>query len=140
RLVIDLPEVRVSGNRTFDTEAELISSVRVGAHPDKSRIVIDLADERDIENSVERIVDGLVVTVARREISLPNVEYAQTQPSIIEEQPMAQPSLPAVEPEAFAAADVEDPLVTLTGVSLENVGHDSNVLVAELSANSEYTL
>ena len=49
RIVIDVLNQQARINRIFNTEdMEYISGVRIGAHPDKSRIVLDLAQDDNL--------------------------------------------------------------------------------------------
>ena len=81
RVVIDIKNQKNRLNRVFDTQdSEFISSIRVGAHPDKSRIVIDLAQEKDLVHNVDVIGNDLVITLARG-ADIDNVMSAENIPT-----------------------------------------------------------
>lgn len=66
RIVIDLHDYRIRSNQTLDvSDAALISQVRIGSHPDKSRIVLDLRNNLKIDHNVEAVNGKLVITLAR---------------------------------------------------------------------------
>lgn len=66
RIVIDLHDYRVRSNQNIDVSgAALLSQVRIGSHPDKSRIVLDLRDSLEIAHNVEAVDGKLYVTLAK---------------------------------------------------------------------------
>ncbi|MCB0318134.1 MAG: AMIN domain-containing protein, partial [Bdellovibrionales bacterium] len=65
RIVIDVLNQQARINRIFDTQdMEYISGVRIGAHPDKSRIVLDLAGNDSLLHNVDAKGGAIVITVA----------------------------------------------------------------------------
>jgi type IV pilus secretin PilQ/predicted competence protein len=77
RLVVDVLTAANQTPQSFVTaDSELVERVRIGAHPEKSRFVLDLVEGELIEHRVEGVQptmetgmggDALVVTVARPE-------------------------------------------------------------------------
>jgi type IV pilus assembly protein PilQ len=62
RLVVDLEATTLAHTHPLKTkELEFVSGVRVGAHPDKTRVVIDLRDSKDVAH--EARVDGGTITL-----------------------------------------------------------------------------
>lgn len=56
RLVVDLLGRANKRNQTFDTgDSELVSRIRIGSHPEKTRLVLDLPLEERVEYRVDRI-------------------------------------------------------------------------------------
>ncbi len=73
RIVIDLHDYRIRSNQTLDvSDAALISQVRIGSHPDKSRIVLDLRNNLEIDHDVEAVNGKLVITLARGDHNISN--------------------------------------------------------------------
>ena len=65
RLVLDIESVVSRSNRSIPTKTlEFVSGVRVGAHPDKSRIVLDLNRAQELSHE-ESIVDGAILVTLR---------------------------------------------------------------------------
>ncbi len=64
RLVIDIKGQQLSTNRNFDTsDTEFINRIRVGAHPDMARVVLDLSSGRNIEHAIESQDGKMVVSL-----------------------------------------------------------------------------
>lgn len=64
RLVIDLPGAKSIRNRSVALDdATLASSMRIGAHPDKSRIVLDLKSDSSITHEAKEENGSLLVTL-----------------------------------------------------------------------------
>lgn len=65
RLVLDIESVVSRSNRSIPTKTlEFVSGVRIGAHPDKSRIVLDLHRAQELSHE-ESIVDGAILVTLR---------------------------------------------------------------------------
>ena len=64
RLVVDIEETRLGASRVIPTtSSSRLSGVRVGAHPSKSRVVIDLKETGSIQHEAQLKDGRLVVTV-----------------------------------------------------------------------------
>ncbi|MCO6429281.1 MAG: type IV pilus secretin PilQ [Deltaproteobacteria bacterium] len=117
RLVIDLKSGQPSGlTRNFDaSDTELLSRVRVGAHPDKTRLVLDLNEDRNVQHQVELVEGSIVVSLnpgsdsAQLAMDLNSAMSAEVEPSA------ELPAVEAVQPEAVLVADSE-PAITGEGV------------------------
>lgn len=65
RLVLDIESVVSRSNRSISTKTlEFVSGVRIGAHPDKSRIVLDLHRTHELSHE-ESVVDGAILVTLR---------------------------------------------------------------------------
>ena len=65
RLVLDIESVVSRSNRSISTKTlEFVSGVRIGAHPDKSRIVLDLHRAHELSHE-ESVVDGAILVTLR---------------------------------------------------------------------------
>lgn len=129
RLVIDVAGLSAPGNGSFIIDdSTLVEGVRVGAHPDKTRVVLDLAESAAVENSVQ-VDGGRIILTLRDGTGASPVRAA----------------LPAVDPSAVApsavaplAASSASPRHELTALRLESAGHDGNLLIADVSRGSTF--
>ena len=65
RLVVDVEAQIAGGNRTVPTkDLDFVSAIRVGSHPTKSRIVLDLRKAEGFSH-VASVVDGAIVVTMR---------------------------------------------------------------------------
>ncbi|MFQ5586482.1 MAG: secretin N-terminal domain-containing protein, partial [Thermodesulfobacteriota bacterium] len=63
RLVIDIWGVKNSlHERSIDIDEGVIKRIRIGDHPDKSRVVIDFSDDKVPHHSIDRVNNTLMVT------------------------------------------------------------------------------
>jgi len=119
RLVIDVAGLSAPGNGSFVIDdSTLVEGVRVGAHPDKTRVVLDLAESAAVENSVE--VDGGRIILTLRDGTGASPITA---------------ALPEVAPSAASSAS---PRHELTALRLESAGHEGNLLIADVSRGSTF--
>lgn len=144
RVVVDLLNVPSASSRSFDTrDAGMVSRVRLGAHPDKSRIVMDLQGENLQHEVVLR--DGRLAVVVSSEAPAATqqvfADASVSAPTVTERAPesLVLESQEAMTNERFAASSsVEAPIVT--NVSIAQVSGQDNAVVAEMTMPSVYTL
>lgn len=99
RLVIDITGQRAALSRVFDTQkSSQVERVRLGAHPDKSRVVFDLRPGSKVTTDVQREGKNVIVTLA----SSGAAPQERAQPRVVEQQAAAV--APAVNP-----ATLEEP-------------------------------
>ncbi len=149
RIVVDLKGKSNSPTRIFDVaDSGLISQIRIGSHPDKSRLVLDLVPDIAIEHTVsEEAPDGSSVVVALKgpagqpaESAAPSPALPEVSEPAIEGQPVAEGSPPVKVEEALPVAEPHVELVdeedsaTLQPVSLDADSKDSpnNAEIAEV--------
>ncbi len=102
RIVVDIWGVDSAvGKNTVKLKDKFVKDVRIGAHKDKSRLVLDLTGKSVTPHSVKRDVDSIIVTIG------PNVtaekEAAVAEVSKAAEAKMSEPSAPAPSVVASAA-------------------------------------
>ncbi|MCB0310798.1 MAG: AMIN domain-containing protein, partial [Bdellovibrionales bacterium] len=166
RLVIDLFNHRISTNKVLTTEnAELINQLRIGAHPDKSRIVIDLKDDNAIEHNIKLAQGKILVTVAQpseMELALNTLfpfEAASADPIMMasdanlddaraafepEDQEQQVAAEPMKEAEVFTndmpELQLAKPSASLNTIQIEEMASGNFGLVAETSGAVAYRL
>lgn len=137
RLIVDIVGAKQSkATKEYAlNQSSVLRSLRVGAHPGATRVVIDLKDpSAQYETSIEN--GKLIVTFKSETITL---AARQSPPSeamiarVIGESSDASPASVALTP---AAANDS---VALSGLSIEKGLGDQNLLIAELSAPSAFT-
>lgn len=65
RLVVDLPSHKIASNKNLPiADLDLVSGIRIGAHPSSGRIVLDLTDGQDVQHNVETRDGKIVVTLS----------------------------------------------------------------------------
>lgn len=96
RIVVDLLRLRSLYPQTrVDVNDTNVSAVRLGKHPNKTRLVIDLAGDRTLPYTTVRKGDQLIITIGEgAESATPQPEAAP--PAIVE--PAISPVAPAPEP------------------------------------------
>ncbi len=106
RLVLDIESVVSRSNRSILTKTlEFVSGVRIGAHPDKSRIVLDLHRAQELSHE-ESIVDGAILVTLRGAPKSVAQEQGQRREEVKEQDaPAAQE---AVQPEADLAERIAE--------------------------------
>jgi type IV pilus assembly protein PilQ len=149
RVVIDLMNLPSKSSQVFDTaDASTISRIRIGAHPDKSRIVLDLADS-SVEQQAALTEEGLVIAL-NRPGTAPITQAAIPQAEIPTDATLAEngttsdaAQLNTAEQLALAEeGSTQDASseTTLASISIERLGSSENMLVADLSSATEPTL
>lgn len=142
RIVIDVKGKSGRLNKNFDaSDTAFLTAVRVGSHPDKTRIVLDLPAGRDIEHAVETEAGKLKVSLSeiggQAEQSL---NLAMTAPVLPTSESDELDEI-AVESEPEGLVEVNEEYdTTVKSVSIEELGGEGNVMVAEVSAPGIYTL
>ena len=64
RLVVDVEAEKIKASRKMSvSDLNFISAIRLGAHSDRSRVVLDLSDDRQIQHEVLVINGSIVVTL-----------------------------------------------------------------------------
>lgn len=88
RLVVDLPGNDYRLNRVFELQdSKYVSRIRLGAHPDKSRIVLDLNDTGDLSYQAEQSSGEIVLTVTDATLMASNDEAIYSQDTALERAP-----------------------------------------------------
>jgi len=139
RLVVDIWGVKnVLSDRSIAVDDTLVQRIRVGDHPDKSRIVIDLSSDVVPPHSIDKVGNRLVVSFgAVRETPLAEVPVVDVAATAIPDdilpvvdEPETVPELLEVEayspPEQVAVAEVspepESPAIQVESVDFSKVG------------------
>jgi type IV pilus assembly protein PilQ len=154
RIVIDISGASGSTlNKNFDASDTLfLNKVRVGSHPDKTRIVLDLPEGRNIQHAVDAKDNVLTVKLADDNVALnsqaPTTEVVAT---LVESDNV--PAGDEKDNEAKASPDLASkaladnskkaealPPLTLKTLSLEQLGTEGNVLVAGIDNPGVYSL
>ncbi|MCB0355287.1 MAG: AMIN domain-containing protein, partial [Bdellovibrionales bacterium] len=126
RLVLDILNGEQRKNEEFNVSSnEFVQRVRVGAHPDKSRIVIDLNEKDGFTYDAEAVGGSLIVRMSSEDGG-----------------PMAQPKFQINETEIAA----NKPEITapqgpvLETFRIEEMGGSENSLIAEMTSAGFFTL
>lgn len=113
RIVVDLLKSPGKISRVFATEnSSVIEKVRVGAHPDSTRIVLDLAKGAEVNHQVELTNQGLSVAV-----------FSPT--GVSPTMPMAAPR-----PELFNQASNQDQSINSEKIAESSVIQEDSELIA----------
>lgn len=65
RLVVDLTSHKISSSKNLPiADLDMVSGIRVGAHPTTGRIVLDLTEGQDVQHNVETRNGKIVVTLS----------------------------------------------------------------------------
>ncbi len=161
RLVLDINSKNKIRNQEYATSGTaLASKVRVGSHPGKNRVVIEMANAQDVAHAIESRDSEIIVTLAQKGS---DATSAKASPDIARVSPDLNTSEVALEPaasdaEASAQAEAEAVALkeegapaagrraatetrrTLSGMSIEPAGSAENMLVADFSEAGEYNL
>lgn len=123
RLVVDVNDASVASTKTLTPPNQgLVSSVRAGSHDGKGRIVLDLS--QPVDDSVTELGGKIVVSLAPK-------AGAATQVARIQE-PAIEAIDNAITEQAPRQALISGPRVT--GLSIENIPGQGNVVVADISS------
>jgi type IV pilus secretin PilQ/predicted competence protein len=118
-LVIDLPSERARLNQNYSlSDLEYLAGIRVGAHPDKSRIVLDLAQVGGVTHEAS-VVDGRLVVILK---GAPGTASAPTGDLLALSSSPASSNENLLEAELLATStgpltDIADELVAATSIS-----------------------
>lgn len=127
RLVLDIESVLSRRNRSMSTkDLEFVSGVRVGAHSDKSRIVLDLHAAKGLSHE-ESVVDGAILVTLRGESNAALSTNEQQQ----QESQAGHAAVEGRQPEADLAdrlADVRSGDSSEDTTSLAELEHDAQEL------------
>ncbi len=133
RLVIDMPSERVfpTNNVPVD-DLELLSGIRVGSHPGKSRIVVDLKEGAVVSHEA-RLEDGKIIVTLQGNSSLP-APLAQE-----EESPEALAQMKPEEVENTTELVAANQEVAPTGVDSESreISETTEALVVPVNSDAE---
>ncbi len=147
RLVIDLREELSFVPASLALEgSQVVSSVRLGTHPGKTRIVFDLLSE-SAEHELANDGDSLLVNFsapvikAQKVTASPLAEQEQVQlvellapeNSVTARTDLALPEVPYLRP-----STEEQPV--LASLSIESLGPDQNIVVAQMTSGGAFTL
>ncbi|MBX7138237.1 MAG: type IV pilus secretin PilQ [Oligoflexia bacterium] len=149
RVVVDLPAAASTSSFTAPTSnSNIVSQVRVGAHPDKTRLVLDLRDP-SVEQQAAMQQDRLVITMAQPSALQTALAAPIEDNSKIALNDDAHAAFPAdtetattgsgvtaAQPEIAAAKNNSK----LTGLSIEELAGSGPSLVAETTGTTGYNL
>jgi len=142
RLVLDLPNTQAQLTREFAlNDSEFVSKVRIGAHGDKERVVLDLInqDSSVVKHQVD-VVDGAVVLTVSNDLTQAALDMSNFG-STANDTIMAAPNIVSEkEAPVMAAPPVEEEPARLTGISIEQTNQSANRVVASLTATGTYKL
>jgi len=121
RLVIDMPTTRIFASTTVPVkDLEYIAGVRIGSHPGKSRIVLDLVEGKVVSHEA-RVEDGKIVVTLQGSSQLPKAESGQIESGEVLAQMKPQEldgnSTPSEGQEADGALEVVDTQATVQEVA-----------------------
>jgi type IV pilus assembly protein PilQ len=135
RFVVDLYGQSGEKNDTISVANPAVSSVRLGAHGDKTRVVIDLA-QHGATPKVTR--DGSTVLIALSGEAIAAAPVA----AVVDAPEVAQIEAPTAEVPVITASgsDLASGMVELTAMSFERGWEDSGEVVLNLSNESAYDL
>ena len=90
RIVFDIKNASNRLNRIFEVESgDIVSRIRVGAHPDKSRVVLDINGQNEARHTVDTIGNDIIVTFAKANsaemVSPDGDRVANTEPELYTE-------------------------------------------------------
>ncbi len=133
RLVIDMPSQRVfPSNSVPVSDLELLSGIRIGSHPGKSRIVVDLKEGAVVSHEA-RLEDGKIVVTLQGPSSLPasvmpaeesSEALAQMKPEVTESNSESVAELSAEEVSADTQKDAASEATEVQSVSADNQVED----------------
>lgn len=158
RIVIDIKSgLATRLNKNFEAgDTQFLSKIRVGSHPDKTRVVLDLPTGRTIQHEVAAQDNQLIIKLSE-EGAANTVAAALPVPPIAQEAELIENSDTEALEQAKAAPDLNDAALAdnsateeeavvaatgsvVKGLSLEKVGQDGNILVANIEAPGVYAL
>lgn len=121
RLVVDIDGATQGGTRTVPASgSSRVSNVRIGAHPTKTRVVIDLKGSGDLEHNAQVRDGSVVVTLASKNPGA-NDKVSDTKPGDTE---VARPVGPIIQ-----AATESKSVPTQKAASASKLDLDEEVLV-----------
>ncbi len=122
RLVLDILNGEQKNNEEFAVAAdEFVQRVRVGAHPDKSRVVIDLNEKEGFTYDAEAVGGSLIVRMTSEDSG-----------------PMAQPKFEMNDAAEMKKNAPAGPI--LETFRIEEMGGSENSLIAEMTSAGFFTL
>ena len=156
RIVIDIQTSGSKLNKNFDAAySNYIEKIRVGSHPDKLRVVMDLQEGRDIRHEVDTESGRLVVMLSGLDLDNDNFPLAiggagsedsniiaAILPDLESEHELEEVTyIPALaDNSAIQNSLPEEAFSIVKNVSLERLGSDGNVLVAEIDEPGAFLL
>ncbi|HXI09901.1 MAG TPA: AMIN domain-containing protein, partial [Thermodesulfobacteriota bacterium] len=147
RIVVDVWGVdNAVGKNTVKLKDKFVKDIRIGAHKDKSRLVLDLAGKSVTPHSVKRDVDSIIVTIGPKVTA--EKEAAVAEVGKAAEAKMSGPNAPAPAVVASAApvqkAEAQPAMPVEAAVKVENVDFKKLGPVGRLtitnSAKPEYSV
>ena len=147
RLVIDIRGQQAKSNKNFDTsDTEFINRIRVGSHPDKTRIVLDLAEGQNIEHAIESQDGKMVISLSAAADGSPQIADSSiaTQDMTIEQvdspvaPELAQPEAILVKDEPIAAS--KQATSSVESLAIEQLSENTNMLVANVESPGQFAL
>ena len=157
RVVVDLFSAPTRVSRVIPTEqSNFFNAIRVGAHSDKSRIVFDVDQTTTTaEHTIELINGDIALTIFRPEMAdtVANMNWGagtastfaanMNEPYMGTEPAFSSPPVPEYMPPMNQAPYTATPAFTqprLTGMSIEDIGAQANMLVVDMESAGFYSL
>ncbi len=148
RLVLDFPRLNARINKAYELDgSQFLTRVRLGAHEDKERVVLDLAGNSDVQHQVD-VIDGVLVLTLSNELRSASADLSDFL--------VARSSIPAADKseEIMAAPQIEmlpgsdnqiakkaeDTTPHLTGIKFEQTGPGKNRVIAEVTSAGVFNL
>lgn len=144
RIVLDLPGARNPSNKEFAANMGLVNKIRVGAHPDKIRIVLDLSGNEYLAHEAKKNSDGSISLVVAREGFMEQALNTKLGGKAPQKVLAAESLAPAgTTAEAEHVKENQESLTErtkLTKLSIQSLGEGGNALIADMAEISEYSL
>lgn len=136
RLVIDFPNTKGQASKAFQiTDSPAMVGVRLGAHTDMQRLVVDLSDKTTAKPNVD-LVDGKInISFAESSVATETAQEATTAKLSVE------PATPT--PVLKVAEQIAEPVKNtpmVTNIKLEQLDGSNNMLVTDVSSNGYFAL
>lgn len=138
RVVVDLLGKGTAVSRVFETvDAPMVRSIRVGAHPDKNRIVMDLPEGEQVQYT-SRIDNGtLIVSLRPAGEAAAAIEADSTDESTSTQAALIDDSGASEMEQAQVVADSRS---SLSELLIESSPTGGNMVVATVNGRPSYTL
>jgi len=154
RVVVDLPSERARVNKNIPvSDLEYVSGVRIGTHPDKSRVVLDLTNDAGLLHSAVTEGNKILITLRGNIPAENSNSVALNGDTEGSEFPIGDSGTTARLPDSESAPLDDGGLVRvadhsaatgqqveLTRVSLEKSGTAGNAVVIDITGNPDYSL
>lgn len=147
RLVLDFPKVSSKVNKVFELDGSAyLTKVRLGAHEDKERLVLDLIESSNVQHQVD-VIDGVLILTLSDDLKTASADLSNflvkrpTMPIAAEGagDVMAAPQLDQMEESKNQIAKNESLEPHLTGIKFEQTA-GGNRVVADVTSAGAFSL